>query len=341
MGIFGSILGSVATNAIGNLISKATTNSSGNKNKSKTTNTPATTNTPSMADIEKQLKENSQTWWNEYDSNPGIDPNDESTWTEKMKKAHEQNNALGGYGEIFNYSDNSSTRDKNPISSGKVTTTSSQNPGVTYTIDIDKLMKDIFGQAPTYTAPTQDEMQSQAKTWAETQISPLLAAIQNSVVDAQSAYDTGLSQVNAAYANVPEMINQYLAEAERLAQNDAISRNMSRSGVLDWSREERQKPILAQAAQTEAEKAAKVAELANALVAAKNKASNLTTEAEARQGTLEATRLSDLEDLARQLAAQQYMARWGQVVDIANVLQNSENAKLDLSKWLALQNLNG
>jgi hypothetical protein len=216
-----------------------------------------------------------------------------------------------------------------------------QNAGQQYSFPYEELLRDLFGQTPTYKPPTQDEMLELSKQWANLQISPLLAAIQNSVTDSQAAYDTGIGQVNAAYAGVPAQINQYLAEADRLAQEDAIRRNMGRSGVVNWERDKRQAPILAQAAQTEQEKAAKIAELANKLAAAKAKAANLTTEAETRRGNLEAARLADLQNIAAQLSMQQDANKWGQGLSLANLATNSNNAQLEFEKWLTLMNLNG
>jgi len=203
-----------------------------------------------------------------------------------------------------------------------------QDTSQQYSFPYEQLLRDIISQPSAYKAPSESELLTQAQQYADLQVSPLLSAIQSRLGNAQTSYANEKGAIEAAYAGVPARTQSLLDEARRNAMESAIARGMGRSGVVDWQTEKLSTPIMQQAAQSEQEKAARLAAIANTLATTQTEADRQRQEAESRRGTLQGSRLADLRNLAQQMALSADAAKWGQGMNIANLATSSNNAQL-------------
>jgi hypothetical protein len=210
-----------------------------------------------------------------------------------------------------------------------------------YSFPYEQFLRDLMSQPSTYKAPSESELLTQATQYADLQVSPLLSAIQSRLENARTNYENEKSAIEAAYAGVPARTQSLLDEARRSALESAIARGMGRSGVVDWQTEKLSSPILQQATQSEQEKAAKLAAIANTLAAAQDETSRLRQEAESRRGTLQSARLADLRQQAAQTALQEMAARWGQGFNLAQLANAANMSQQQLLSELIPLLLNG
>jgi hypothetical protein len=166
-------------------------------------------------------------------------------------------------------------------------------------MDLDAILGKL-GTSFNYTPLSDAEMMEQAKTYADLQLSPLLAALQSNYDMSKAAQEAAKLQIEAAYSGVGDTISQRLDEAERRAKQDAIARGMGRSGVVNWERAKLTEPILRQEAQAMQEKAAKMSGVDLQLAALADEYARQQNELQERLGLLESNRLAELQNLQRQ-----------------------------------------
>lgn len=166
-------------------------------------------------------------------------------------------------------------------------------------MDLDAILGKL-GTSFNYTPLSDAEMMEQAKTYANLQLSPLLAALQSNYDMSKAAQEAAKLQIEAAYSGVGDTISQRLDEAERRAKQDAIARGMGRSGVVNWERAKLTEPILRQEAQAMQEKAAKMSGVDLQLAALADEYARRQNELQERLGLLESNRLAELQNLQRQ-----------------------------------------
>jgi hypothetical protein len=152
----------------------------------------------------------------------------------------------------------------------------------------------------------------------------LITAIQNNLAQQLAAQETAKSDIEAAYAGLPEKYAAQLEEARRTALESAIARGMGRSGVVDWQTTQYSKPILESQRQSEADKAAKLAAIANTIAALNTTAQNSLTAAEQQRGALEAARMGELEQWAAQMAATGGQNNFNNMMQMANLYNNNQ-----------------
>ena len=210
-----------------------------------------------------------------------------------------------------------------------------------YSVPYESLLRDLINQSSTYKAPTESELLSQAQQYAQLQVDPVLSAIQSRLANTQTNYGNEKAATEAAYAGVPARTQSLLDEARRSALESAISRGMGRSGVVDWQTEKLSTPIMQQATQSEQEKAAKLAAIANTLATSQSEAGRQQQEAESRRGTLESSRLADLRQMAQQLAAQGQESKWNQGYQLANLANSANQAEYSNALREALLRMGG
>lgn len=189
--------------------------------------------------------------------------------------------------------------------------------------------------------PSSSDMNSQAKTYADLQISPVLSAIQSKLDNAQSSYDSAKKAVESAYATVPERTQARLSEARNYALENAIARGMGRSGVVDWSTAKMSAPIVTEEAQAMAEKASKLAGLANDFASAKTEGDRLRTEAETRRGELTSGKFDELQKYYDQLRTQDELTKWSQLMSYVGLMNNADQAQMNLLGTMADRLKNG
>lgn len=162
-----------------------------------------------------------------------------------------------------------------------------------------------FSNGYTYIPPSESELSSQARQYAELQTNPLLSAIRSRLDNAQTQYANQKATIDAAYSTLPQRTNQYLKMAEEQALQRAIRMGGGRGGEVNWFTQKMQEPVIMEAQQKEAERAARLSAIANALAEAQAGGERERQEAISRQGQLEAYRLAELRDAIRQAQLQQ------------------------------------
>jgi len=183
-----------------------------------------------------------------------------------------------------------------------------------------KSPSDIFYEAPSYKPLSEEEARSIAQNWANLQIDPQIQALQRAIENARTTANTQMSAINAAYAGIPAQTDRMLADARNYALESAIARGGGRSGVVNWETEKRTTPIMQQAQQYEAEKAAKLAGVTDWLANAITQGEQRQLDLEGRRGDLTQQYIQDLmmygEDRAR--------ANWQAVMNAALALNAAD-----------------
>ena len=197
-----------------------------------------------------------------------------------------------------------------------------------------KSLSDIFYEAPSYKPLSEKEARSIAQNWANLQIDPQIQALQRAIENARTTANTQTAAINAAYAGIPAQADRMLADARNYALESAIARGGGRSGVVNWETEKRTTPIMQQAQQYEAEKAAKLAGVTDWLANAITQGEQRQLDLEGRRGDLTQQYIQDLmmhgEDRAR--------ANWQAVMNAGLALNAADqNAyQFDTSALLGL-----
>ena len=183
-----------------------------------------------------------------------------------------------------------------------------------------KSPSDIFYEAPSYKPLSEEEARSIAQNWANLQIDPQIQALQRAIENARTTANTQTAAINAAYAGIPAQADRMLADARNYALESAIARGGGRSGVVNWETEKRTTPIMQQAQQYEAEKAAKLAGVTDWLANAITQGEQRQLDLEGRRGDLTQQYIQDLmmygEDRAR--------ANWQAVMNAALALNAAD-----------------
>ncbi|MDD5486678.1 MAG: hypothetical protein PHW65_03910 [Dehalococcoidales bacterium] len=183
----------------------------------------------------------------------------------------------------------------------------------------EKLLLDLLNQPSAYAPPSASELKTQAGQFAGLQVDPVLASITDMIQKAMTNYTKAQTETEAAYAGIPARTQAMLGEARNYALENAISRGMGRSGVVNWETEKRTTPIMQWSQEKEGEKAAKLAGLAEELAAAEASANRMRTDTEARRGQLEAQYLAEQEQKNRALEQQAQAQKYQQATGIANM----------------------
>lgn len=179
-----------------------------------------------------------------------------------------------------------------------------------YSFPYEQALRDLISLAPSYEAPSEKELERQAREWAELQINPQLAELTRALEQAQQALGTRQQQVEASYAGMEEAVNRVMAEQAQRALESAIARGGGQSGAVEWLTSKLQQPIAEQFTSAQAQKAAELADIASRLSMFKEQAGTQKTQLQERLGQLEANRLAEL----RNLAQAQATGNWQQVM---------------------------
>ena len=125
-----------------------------------------------------------------------------------------------------------------------------------YSYPYEQLMRDTLASIPKYTPRSWDELLSEAQRQASLQIDPQLQALQKSYQQFLQELTAREEQARAAHAGYESNVARALSEAAKIAQEQAIARGGGRAGLLDWAREQRQRPVIGAAERQAAELAA-------------------------------------------------------------------------------------
>jgi len=181
----------------------------------------------------------------------------------------------------------------------------------------EKQLQQFLASRPEFKPASEEEMLQQAKQYAALQIDPQLQALQRSLDEAAQYAESQRSMIEAAYSGIPAQIDRLLAQAREQGTEDAIARNVGRSGVVDYNVRELSQPVIEQATRYEAEKAAQLANIANALALAQKQALQQQQELEQQRGLLESTRLEELRQLGHAMQAEDWERAWNAAQNLA------------------------
>jgi hypothetical protein len=143
---------------------------------------------------------------------------------------------------------------------------------------------------------TPEQMQAQAQRLAGLQVNPQRGQLQRSLEEAIANAEAQKRSIQAAYEGVPTELELAAEEARRKALESAIARGVGRSGVVDYQAAKIGAEQQRQLAQVEAEKAAKLAALADQLGLTKKQVQDQLQQLAAREGELAATYLPQEEE---------------------------------------------
>ncbi|MBW2672761.1 MAG: hypothetical protein JRD89_04985 [Deltaproteobacteria bacterium] len=191
-------------------------------------------------------------------------------------------------------------------------------------------LQNVLASAPEYAQPSETELAKRARQWAELQINPQQQALQRTLEQTRQAYGAQKRSTEAAYAGSEETTRRLMQEAAADALESAIARGGGRSGAVEWLTEKLQRPVVEQFTQTQAEKAARLADIADKLALAETQTAAQEQQLAEKAGLLEASRLAELRDMAHATA----MGDWESVMqatqnlaDIAIKAQQLANEK--------------
>ncbi len=186
-----------------------------------------------------------------------------------------------------------------------------------------------------YARPSDSELQSQASTFANLQIDPMLQALRDSLQQAEQTANTRKGEVEAAYTGYQDAANKMLDERAKQALESAIARGGGRSGAVEWLTAQQQEPILQQTAQAEAEKASTLSSIAEALALAKQQGSQKEQDLAARRGELESNQLANLQSMADAAESGNWQQMINNMQTVAGLTGNLQNMGLDVFSTLA------
>lgn len=188
-----------------------------------------------------------------------------------------------------------------------------------YGFPYEQMLRDLMAQPSAYNMPSEDELLRQAGQYADLEINPYLSALDTRWGQEEAGAQTARGDIEAAYAGLGERTKQMLDEARRAALESAISRGAGRSGVVDWRTAQVEKPIYAQQQQQEAEKAARLASIANMLAASQSDIGRQRGAYEQRRGMLQSNQLAALRQQAQQQALAEQARKWSQGMGLAGM----------------------
>lgn len=199
-----------------------------------------------------------------------------------------------------------------------------QQPQPQYSFPYEKMLNELLKKMPQFKPASEEEMLQQARQYAALQIDPQLQALERSLQDALAHYEAQKAAIEAAYSTVPETAQRLLNETRQQAIESAIARGAGRSGIADYSVRRMQEPIIEQTTQAEAEKAAKLAALTDALNLVQKQYQQQVQELETRRGTLEAQQLANLKQLAQAMQAGDWERAWNAAQNLATMATQAE-----------------
>lgn len=189
---------------------------------------------------------------------------------------------LYGLGQAGQYMLNQSGRQQKPSMEELMAQMYANMPQQNYMQPI----QDMYNQMPQYTPKSSADILSEAERMADLQISPLIDAINQRINTADTTAGNERQGIEAAYANVGTQAQQLLDRASQQATESAIARGGGRSGAVEHLTEQMSTPILNQVTQSEADKAAKLSAIEQALSTYKTNATDELSGLQERRGNL-------------------------------------------------------
>jgi len=193
-------------------------------------------------------------------------------------------------------------------------------------------LEELYQSRPQYTPRSWDELLKQAQSYANLQFDPQVSALSRGLEERRQAAESARQAIEASYASVPERTGRLMEEAGKQALESAIARGAGRSGAVEWLTRELQTPIAERQQQLEAERVAKLADIAEQLNLAEKQAAE-------RQQELATLRGSTAEQQAKVLEELEYARStgdWERAFQAAQQLSNLATQAMTQANALAL-----
>jgi len=224
---------------------------------------------------------------------------------------------------------NTRNDNSNNYSSSRVSVPAQNN--TQYYVPYEQELRDLIQSYPKYNPLSEAEMQSQAHNYANLQIDPQITSIGQSLQNAINAANAQTNEINAAYSTVGQTADRLLADAYQQGTANAVARGGGRSGAVEQSVAKLSQPIMEQVTQAEADKAAKLSNVATAKTAAQTAHDQAVQALEAQRGQLAAQQLAAIKELdyAKQLGrSDAILAATQRLSDVTNARNQFDNALL-------------
>lgn len=172
-----------------------------------------------------------------------------------------------------------------------------------YSWPYEELYRQVIAQAPSYTVPSEEELQKIAEAYASVQYDPQLSELERSLASAKQALEAQKAQAEAAYASYDTAIKNALDTASRKALESAIARGGGTSGAVEWLMSELSKPIMEKGAEVQAERTATLNDIAEKLALAEQQAAQKREELAKLRGAYIAAKTAELKNTGQSNAA--------------------------------------
>lgn len=187
-----------------------------------------------------------------------------------------------------------------------------------------QLLEQLLKQVPTYQQKPWEDVLKQAQEYADLLIDPQVSALQRSLEQGKQAYEAQREAVEAAYTGVPESLSRLMEKARENAIRTAIARGGGRTGAVEWLTKEQQEPIIESATRLEAEKAAKLTDIAEKLALLETQGSTYLSELEEQRGRLAEQQAKALQELDYANATGDWQRAFAATQTLANLATAAE-----------------
>lgn len=160
-----------------------------------------------------------------------------------------------------------------------------------------QMLEQMLANQNLSTPLTPAQIQERALAQAGLIYDPQVAALNDALEQYRQAAESQRRSIEAAYAGVTERTTRMMEEAAQQALESAIARGGGRAGAVEWLVEKAQQPIIERQQQLDAEQAAKLAAVADALALAEQQTATQTQRLAELRGQYTAQQAQALEDL--------------------------------------------
>lgn len=225
---------------------------------------------------------------------------EKNNMADKVKSAVDYAKSKGytepGYTSSSSSRSTQNSRDRKKDNTTRRTNTVAQN-NQQYYVPYEEELRDLIKSYPKYTPLSESEMQSQASNYANLQVNPQITALGQALQNAITAANNQTNEINAAYSTVGTTADRLLADAQKQGTVSAVARGGGRSGAVEQSVAKLSQPIMEQVTQAEADKAAKLTNVASSKTAAQTAYDQGIQALEEQRGNLIAQQLAAIKEL--------------------------------------------
>lgn len=229
-------------------------------------------------------------------------------------------NAKAGTGEVF---DPRTGIWYKPETSSPSTTSNTLNATKKYYVPGQQSLEDAIAVL-SYTPRSYEQAKTEASNLADIQINPQKTQLQLSLQKAISDAQNQKRSIEANYATIHTAADRLLEQAQKRGTESAIARGGGRSGAVEYAVGELSKPIHENVMQAEAQKAANLANIDNALATINENYNKQIQALEEHRGALAAAQLAAILNGDQDKALAYAQARANAEFQLSNLLDSRD-----------------